>query len=953
MLHVRRDGGSVGSRRGNRSRMVALVSTFLLLSAGMVVSLPGLMSASATSGSSSHQSGGGGSGNGGDDNGSGGSGGGSGQGSCKSGDDKGGDDSGDDKSGGDNSGSDSSGSDSSGSDTSKTSSDSASIASTDSSSTDSSGTDSSGTDQSGGSKSDDDTSGDSSGSHDGTDDGNDDDGGGNCLATLTLNKKVINDNGGTATIADFTLTATSSTGGVAVISGVDPNVSPTVGISAQVPVTDTYVLSETNMDGYDASAWHCSAGTLAGDVLTLAAGDVANCTITNNDTPPPPVPTTIKVDKLLLDNQWGGTLAAADFQLKIDGTNVAQGVAIDVLPGTHVISELQRPGYEQVEIDCVDLANNTAAVAVAGSVEVAEGQNFHCIVANQEIPPMLTVTKSVTNDNGGTAVSSDFQLQVDGVDAGQGTANATAVVAGTAHTVGEVPTAGYRLVSIVCTDDDTNAAVPYNSGVTLALGQHVTCNLTNDDDPIDLVITKTSDGLSKIAGGASFNYTITVDNLGPRDASPTESVTVTDQLPAGLSFVTVPSNCTIAGQTLTCDLLPADLHVADAPVVLTVTVKANADAASGTYTNMAWVDTPGDPSCVGNSCVPVCNTESNNVACASTTITRTAGIAIDKHSNVTGTINPGATFNYLITVSNTGPSTFLTGMTMTDNLPAGLSFVSISAASPWSCNTGLSILCVYGGVLFPGAAPVITITVTVDLTYTGPPIHNVATANASFNTPATLQALDTAAPTDPGTVTVTATDDETTPVALIADLSIDKSVSQATATAGDQFNWILDITNHGPDTATNVVVSDTIPASFVVVGTSPTAGLSCTNTANSVSCTAATLANGATVRAVVQVRVVAAAAPGAVTNTATVVADSTDPNTADNSDSASITITAAGSQAPVPPAASSGSTRSTSGITLPRTGNGSLTAPLTLAGLLLFGGISSLVIARRRRAATA
>ena len=774
---------------------------------------------------------------------------------------------------------------------------------------------------------------------------------------MTLNKKVINDNGGTATIADFTLTATSSTGGVAVIHGVDPNVSATIGISAQVPVTDTYVLSETNMAGYDASSWHCSAGTLAGDVLTLAAGDVANCSITNDDTPPPPVPTTIMVDKLLLDNQWGGTLKGADFQLKIDGNNVAQGVAVAVVPGTHTISELQRPGYEQVEIDCVDLATTHATKLVAGSVDVALGQNLHCLVANREIPAMLTVIKSVTNDNGGTAVSSDFQLQVDGVNAGQGTAHATPVVAGTPHTVGEVATAGYRLVSIVCTDDNTNAAVAYNSGVTLALGQRVTCNLTNDDDPIDLVITKTSSSPSNVAGGASFNYTITVDNLGPRDASPTQSVTVTDQLPAGLSFVTVPSNCTISGQTLTCALLPANLHVADPPVVLTVTVKANADAPSGTYTNMAYVDTPGDPSCVGNGCVPVCGAASNNVACASTTITRTAGIAIDKHSNVTGTINPGATFNYLITVSNTGPSTFLTGMTMTDNLPAGLSFVSISAPSPWTCNTGVSLLCVYGGVLFPGAAPTITITVTVDANYAGPPIHNVATANASFNTPATLQAPATAPPTDPGTVTVTATDDETTPVALVADLSINKSVSQATATAGDQFNWILDITNHGPDTATNVVVSDTIPASFAVVGTFPTAGLACTNTANSVSCTAATLANGATVRAIVQVRVIAAAAPGAVANTATVVASSTDPNTANNSGSASITITAAASQAPVPPAASgagsTGSTGSTSGVTLPRTGNGSLTAPLTLAGLMLFGGLFSIVIARRRRAATA
>ena len=85
MLHVTRDGSSVRSRRGNRSRIVALVSTFLLLSAGMIVSLPGLMSASATSGSSSHQSGGGS--GGGDDNGGDGSGGSGGSGhGCKSGD---------------------------------------------------------------------------------------------------------------------------------------------------------------------------------------------------------------------------------------------------------------------------------------------------------------------------------------------------------------------------------------------------------------------------------------------------------------------------------------------------------------------------------------------------------------------------------------------------------------------------------------------------------------------------------------------------------------------------------------------------------------------------------------------------------------------------------------------------------------------------------------------------
>ena len=187
-------------------------------------------------------------------------------------------------------------------------------------------------------------------------------------------------------------------------------------------------------------------------------------------------------------------------------------------------------------------------------------------------------------------------------------------------------------------------------------------------------------------------------------------------------------------------------------------------------------------------------------------------------------------------------------------------------------------------------------------------------------------------PADPGTVVV-ATDDETTVIVRTANLSIVKSVSQTTATAGDQFNWILDITNHGPDTATNVVVSDTIPAQFEVIGTFPTAGLSCTNTANAVQCTTAALANGATVRTVVQVRVLAAASPGLVTNTATVTTDGSDSDTTDNTSSASITVTATANQAPVP--TPDPGTVVSGGTTLPRTGNNSLGGPLTLAALMV------------------
>jgi uncharacterized repeat protein (TIGR01451 family) len=235
------------------------------------------------------------------------------------------------------------------------------------------------------------------------------------------------------------------------------------------------------------------------------------------------------------------------------------------------------------------------------------------------------------------------------------------------------------------------------------------------------------------------------------------------------------------------------------------------------------------------------------------------------------------------------------------------------------------------------SAPVITVTVKVDPGFLGSSIANEASA---------LAVVDPISEADPQGNVVTAKDGETTAVARSADLSIDKSVSATSAAAGDTFNWVLDVVNHGPDTATNVAVSDTVPAAFQIVTVTPTGGLACTNTTSKVDCSAATMTNGATAKVTIQVRVVATAAAGAVTNTATVSSDTPDPTAPNNSDTASVTVTQAASGAPVP-----GTTGS--GVGLPRTGNGPLGGPLTLAGLLIGGGLLSLVVSRRRRAARA
>ncbi|MGO4780375.1 hypothetical protein AB4084_33355, partial [Lysobacter sp. 2RAB21] len=71
-------------------------------------------------------------------------------------------------------------------------------------------------------------------------------------ATLTLIKTVTNDNGGTATINEFPLTATGPT----TITGV----SGTATVTNAAVGAGTYVLSEINVAGYTAGAWTCTAG---------------------------------------------------------------------------------------------------------------------------------------------------------------------------------------------------------------------------------------------------------------------------------------------------------------------------------------------------------------------------------------------------------------------------------------------------------------------------------------------------------------------------------------------------------------------------------------------------------------------------------------------------------------------------------------------------------------------
>ncbi len=235
-------------------------------------------------------------------------------------------------------------------------------------------------------------------------------------------------------------------------------------------------------------------------------------------------------------------------------------------------------------------------------------------------------------------------------------------------------------------------------------GETATGN-NSDSDPTtvirlpDLSITKAHSGSFTV--GANGVYTITVANSAA--AGPTTgAITVTDTLPAGLTYVSGAGtgwSCGISSQTVTCTYA-ASLAAGGSAPAITLTVGVGA-AAAPSVTNTASVSTPGETA-TGN------NSDSDP-----TTVIRVPDLSITKvHS---GSFTVGANGVYGIMVANSAAAGPTTGaITVTDVLPAGLSFVS-GTGTGWSCsNSGQTVTCTHAASLAAGSsAPAINLTVGV------------------------------------------------------------------------------------------------------------------------------------------------------------------------------------------------------------------------------------------------
>ena len=221
----------------------------------------------------------------------------------------------------------------------------------------------------------------------------------------------------------------------------------------------------------------------------------------------------------------------------------------------------------------------------------------------------------------------------------------------------------------VTTDPSGNATINATLTTPVAAGQFVSATATDPNNntsefskdvaaaavPADLGVTLTA-APSPVNQNSNLTYTIVVTNSGPGSAANT---TVTDTLPAGVTFVSATGGVTPVNNILTFSL---GTLATGTPTRLTIVVQPNS---TGMITDTASVSSPTpDPD------------PSNNSASVTTTVNPIAdlGVTISAAPNP---VTQNGSLTYTIMVSNSGPSPS-SGVVLTDVFPAGVTPMSFS-----------------------------------------------------------------------------------------------------------------------------------------------------------------------------------------------------------------------------------------------------------------------------------
>jgi uncharacterized repeat protein (TIGR01451 family) len=308
-----------------------------------------------------------------------------------------------------------------------------------------------------------------------------------------------------------------------------------------------------------------------------------------------------------------------------------------------------------------------------------------------------------------------------------------------------------------------------------------------DPTVVDAAVAAPDLGLAKshvgsFTVGAIGTYTLMVTNLGTAEA--TGTITVTDSLPAGLTFASAsgPGWSFAPVGTAVTATHPGPLAVGD---TLTFTLDVAAGpAALPSATNVAIAQTAGDLN------------SANDRATDVTGILGSPDLALVKRH--LGTLTVGTNGQYEISVLNLGTAATTGTITVLDTLPSGLDFVS-AAGTGWSPSFAGGVLtATTAGPIAPGDSATILLTVSVDED-AYPNVLNAAEVQALGDlNPANNRGSDLAA----------------TSLAPSAILALEKRAAPSVVEPADVVSYALVIRNLSVTPVPAVVVRDTLPVGF-------------------------------------------------------------------------------------------------------------------------------------------
>ena len=345
----------------------------------------------------------------------------------------------------------------------------------------------------------------------------------------------------------------------------------------------------------------------------------------------------------------------------------------------------------------------------------------------------------------------------------------------------------------------TNSASVSGGGEAAAnSGNNGATDSTATVAPTDLTLAKTHSGDFTV--GSVGTYSFTVNNIGGVASSGT--VTVTDTLPTGLTFVNGSAtgtgwSCSVSGQTATCTSNTAIPAGNSSTFSFNVNVGLGTAVGTNSITNTAAVSGGGDSNPANNS--------ANNGSGDPTTIL-SPDLTVSKTHTPSSFVR-GGSGSYSVTVTNSGTAATSGTITVTDTLPAGLSFVTGSVnGAGWSCSA---------------SGQVITCTSTTSLATTQSSTFSFSVNVASTAATSVTNKVTVAGGNEATAKATNNTYNDPTPTVDAGRLTLVKSVRNVTTTSGfgsagsgkpgDVLEYCVAYSNPGQSPVTNTVVSDTIP----------------------------------------------------------------------------------------------------------------------------------------------